>query len=409
MGRVSQGEIGVISNNNFYGKKSGKTIRDFTVGLNYDLDNVQDRIDFLNSKLEVSKVGDVEFAHDYFIELFDQTFDDSTGINTSSIKLILNSDDAQYSESNIANELSKLADYILAKDKKDTKEKIKIYNEEDFKKRLYSEKNKLEPLQEVNGDEFIVLKRFENYRLAPKMVIDKSDYELPLVYKGTYEDYLHHWNSHQYKNIYTDGKFEKVYLDKEDFKNISTSVCMSKEEWQKGKENILDKIELLKVAESNRQVFNNIKNESIAGKGLNGIPLRSVTTNIKDINDYMLLVKNSYHNYVSIKPDKCPSSIDIMNIVDYSNEKHVAELISYQGSKNDLNNDIAILLQDIDNAIEVAKERNLMDEDESDIVRFLRQGKTKEWISKKKNISRMTVHRKLKKTTATIVSILHGK
>ena len=49
-----------------------------------------------------------------------------SNINTSSVKLLLNSSDAQYSESNIANELSKLADYILAKDKEERKEKMEI-------------------------------------------------------------------------------------------------------------------------------------------------------------------------------------------------------------------------------------------------------------------------------------------
>ena len=80
------------------------------------------------------------------------------------MKLLLNSEDAQYSESNIANDLSRLADYILVKDKREPKEKVKLYSEEEFIKRLYTEKNKLEPLENVNGDDFIILKRVGNYR-----------------------------------------------------------------------------------------------------------------------------------------------------------------------------------------------------------------------------------------------------
>ena len=402
MGRVSQGEFGVIPNNNFYGKKCGKTIRDFTVDLDYKLDTVQDRIDFLNSRLEVSKVGDIEFAHDFFIELFDQTFDGN--INTSSVKLLLNSEDAQYSESNIANDLSRLADYILVKDKREPKEKVKLYSEEEFIKRLYTEKNKLEPLENVNGDDFIILKRVGNYRLAPKMTINSSDFKLPLIYRGTYEDYLEHWSSHQYKKVFLDGKYKKVYLDKKDFSNISTSVCMTEEQWTKGRKNMLEKIELLSQAEENRQALMNKKD----GCKISGAPVKRVVNNIGDINEYMKSVKTSYHNYVSITPDKCPSNVDMMSIVDYSNEKHVEALICLQGSKKDLKNDMAILMYDIDNAIKKVFDAGLLDKTDLDIIHLLRQGLSKERISKKKNFSRMTLHRRLKKIVVTVMGALQG-
>lgn len=454
----------MIPNNNFYGKKSGKTIRDFTVDLDYKLETVEDRIEFLNNRLEISRVGDVEFAHDFFVELFDQTFDvilDKDGIywveeeqrymncsefiswssknnvninkyldihtafdeieyedelqekgywnysnvNTSSVKLLLNSTDAQYSESNIANELTKLADYILAKDKKESKEKIKIYSEEDFKKRLHAEKNKLEPLERVNGDEFVILKKVENYRLAPKMTINKSDYKLPLIYRGTYEDYLEHWRTHQYKKVYLDGKYKKVYLDKSEITNIAPSVCMTEFQWNKGKKNMLDKIKLLSDAEENKSALRNEQD----GCRIRGNSVKKVVNNIGDINEYMKSVKTSYHNYVCIKPDKCPATVDILNMIDYSNEKHILGLIGFQGSKNDLQNDMAILLYDVDNAIKKASELGLIDTTDLGIILLLRKGVSKEDISKKKNLSRMTVHRRLKKITLSVIDILKGK
>ncbi len=317
----------MIPNNNFYGKKCGKSIKDFTTNLNYKLDSSQARIEFLNNHLSVADVDGVEFAHDFFAELFDQTFD-ATGVNTSSIKLILNSEDALYSESNIAKELSKLSDYILAKDEKEKKEVIKIYSEEDFIKRLYEEKNKLEPLEKVNGDDFIILKRVENYRLAPKMTVNNSDYKLPLIYRGTYEDYLEHWSTHQYKKVYVDGKYKKIYIDKNKLSNISPSVCMTEKQWNKGKQNMLDKIELLSQAEKNRSALINEKD----GCKISGASVKKVINNIGDINEYMKAVKTSYHSYVCINPEKCPVNVDIMSMIDYSNEKHIEALLSYQGS-----------------------------------------------------------------------------
>lgn len=458
----------MISNNNFYGKKCGKTIRDFTADLDYSLDNAQDRINFLNRRLEISKVGDLEFAHDYFVELFDQTFDvalDKDGvywveeegrymnyseftswinknnidinkyldiqtafdeieyeddvvdkglwnysnINTSSVKLILNSTDAQYSESNIASELTRLADYILAKDEKDKKEKIKIYSEEDFKKRLYTEKNKLEPLEKVNGEEFIILKKTENYRLAPKMSINSSDFKLPIIYRKSYDDYLNHWENHQYKNVYLEGKYKKVYLDKSKLSKVAVSECMSKEQWEKGKSNILEKIEILKTAEANRQFLNNLKTGSTGGNDLNGVPLRSITKNIRDINDYMIMAKNSYHNYVCIKPDKCPVNSNLMDLVDYTNVKHMIELLSYQGSKSDLDNNISIILYDVDKALKMASRANLIDKNDIEIIKFLRQGRSKIWVANKKNISRMTLYRKLEKIAVIVIDVIQGK
>ena len=394
----------MIPNNNFYGKKCGKSIKDFTTNLNYKLDSSQARIEFLNNHLSVADVDGVEFAHDFFAELFDQTFD-ATGVNTSSIKLILNSEDALYSESNIAKELSKLSDYILAKDEKEKREVIKIYSEEDFIKRLYEEKNKLEPLEKVNGDDFIILKRVENYRLAPKMTINNSDYKLPLVYRGTYEDYLAHWRTHQYKKVYVDGKYIKKYIDENDFSNITPSVCMTEKQWNKGKQNMLDKIELLSQAEKNRSALINEKD----GCKISGASVKKVINNIGDINEYMKAVKTSYHNYVCINPEKCPVNVDIMSMIDYSDEKHIEALLSYQGSTSDLGNDIAIILYDVNKALRMAYEKNLIDKNDLEIIKFLRRGKSKEWISKKKNISRMTLHRKMKKIVVTVKDVLNGK
>lgn len=394
----------MIPNNNFYGKKCGKSIKDFTTNLNYKLDSSQARIEFLNNHLSVENVDGVEFAHDFFAELFDQTFD-ATGVNTSSIKLILNSEDALYSESNIAKELSKLSDYILAKDEKEKREVIKIYSEEDFIKRLYEEKNKLEPLEKVNGDDFIILKRVENYRLAPKMTINNSDYKLPLIYRGTYEDYLEHWSTHQYKKVYVDGKYKKIYIDKNKLSNISPSVCMTEKQWNKGKQNMLDKIGLLSQAEKNRSALINEKD----GCKISGASVKKVINNIGDINEYMKAVKTSYHNYVCINPEKCPVNVDIMSMIDYSNEKHIEALLSYQGSTSDLGNDIAIILYDVNKALRMAYEKNLIDKNDLEIIKFLRRGKSKEWIAKKKNISRMTLHRKMKKIVVTVKDVLNGK
>lgn len=442
----------MIPNNNFYGKKNGKNIRDFATGFDYKIETVQERLEFLRHKLEIKNVNGVEHAHDFFVELFDQTFDtllekdgvywveemkthmtcdefkkwaEKSGVdvgeyldiqtafdyidycndnergvwvysntNTSSVKLILNSSDAQYSEGNIAKEISKMADYILVKDEK-KKEKVKLYSEDDFKKRLRNEKRKLAPLESVNGEEFCVLKRFRNYRLAPKMEILKEDFKMPKLYRGTYQDYLEHWKTHQYKKVLKDGKYVKVYLKQDELNKNATSECMTEEQWIKGKRNMIQKISFLEDAMKNKEYLNNIKNQMRQGDMSAGLRLMHVTNNIRNINEYMTLTKEYFHDYVCIKPDKCSTSSNIMDIVDYSDDKHVLALISLNTADDDLNNDMSILSYDINKAIRSAIEHGELGEREIEIIRLLRQGDTKKSISKKFSLSRVTIYKKL--------------
>ena len=168
---------------------------------------------------------------------------------------------------------------------------------------------------------------------------------------------------------------------------------------------MLDKIELLSQAEKNRSALINEKD----GCKISGASVKKVINNIGDINEYMKAVKTSYHNYVCINPEKCPVNVDIMSMIDYSDEKHIEALLSYQGSTSDLGNDIAIILYDVNKALRMAYEKNLIDKNDLEIIKFLRRGKSKEWISKKKNISRMTLHRKMKKIVVTVKDVLNGK
>ena len=61
----------VDNNNNFYGKINGKHIGDF-LRFNFDLNSCEERIEFINEILEMYKVDDVEFYHEYFDEVYNQ-------------------------------------------------------------------------------------------------------------------------------------------------------------------------------------------------------------------------------------------------------------------------------------------------------------------------------------------------
>ena len=449
----------MIPNNNFYGKKYGKTIRDFSLGLDYKINNPEDRVEFIKEKLEIKNINGMECAHDFFTYLFDQTFDtqlDKDGVywveqenkymqeedfrkwataneidiadyldiqtgfdnieyddcsqmrgswnysnqNTSSVKILLTSNDSQYTESNIAKEISKMADYILAKDKK-KKDNIKIYSEKDFIKRIALEKQKMEGLEKVNDGEFAILKRVKNYRLAPKMEIHKSDYKLPLIYRNTYEDYLRHWNDHQFVVKYVDGKYKRIYINSND-NTFAKSVCMSKDQWEKGKRDKLQKIKFLEEANANATYMKENMELLKKGEPRGTMTLSQLKKNMGSVKDYMTMVKTSYDNYVCITPEKCPNNSNLMDIIDYTNTKHIEVLMSLSLGEKSIDSDISILTYDINKAIERAYAKNDLTDQDLEVIGLLRRGVTKRDIAKKINVGERTVFRRLEKIISSI-------
>lgn len=232
----------MFCNNNFFGRIGNKSIGDFTRGLDYSIDNVEERISHIKDRLEIEQIQDEgpEFAHSYFDEVFEQTFDtqldkdaivwveeedkfmnyeeftswcktnnikmddyldrsvpfddvDGEGkwiysnVNTSNIKLILNSSDAQYSDSNVAKELSRIADYILAKDDKKDEQRIdyKFYTDEALFK---IECEQFNPCSNVNGKITMPFLQdvSKNYKKEKKQKLYSDDRKMPVISEYNY-------------------------------------------------------------------------------------------------------------------------------------------------------------------------------------------------------------------------------
>lgn len=125
---------------NFYGEIGGRNIYSFLAELDYDLKTSTERIEHLKKVL----VTDTGHPHPFFEGLFEQTYDDSTKLNTSFIKLILNTTDGLYSDTNVCEVLTKLTDYVLfAEDMraldKACKTEYKFYKDEVLFKRAQKE------------------------------------------------------------------------------------------------------------------------------------------------------------------------------------------------------------------------------------------------------------------------------
>ena len=216
----------MFNNNNFYGEIEGKRIENYIKDLDYSIDNVEDRIDFVKDKLGIHKINGIETTDKIWEDVFTQKGEiklNTKGVfyvedfekplnykefikwcdendyipeeylyendyehksswrevgDTSHIKLHLNASDALYSESNVARTLETLASYILAKDKDvlENEEKIKTYNSRELFLRAIKEEATMKELTpNSEGSEFAVFKIEKNYKKEIKDKVTAED------------------------------------------------------------------------------------------------------------------------------------------------------------------------------------------------------------------------------------------
>ena len=145
------------------------------------------------------------------------------------------------------------------------------------------------------------------------------------------------------------------------------------------------------------------------GDGSGKLRLTHIIHNMKDIDDYMKMVKKSLDTPVCITPNKCPVNSNISEIIDYSNEDHILALIKNQGSYEGLIDDMSIINYDIRCAIKKACVNGDIKDMDIQIFSLMKKGKTKEEIAKLLDVSRMTVHRRIRRIASAICNHLQGK
>ena len=132
------------NNNHFYVKIGWNSINDF-LKFDYNLKSCQERIDFVNEVLGMYEVDNVEFYDEYFDEVYDQ--DRKYG----KINIVIGKDKSQYTESNIANALEIIANYILAVDEKEKSINYKIYTSEELFNKACKEYKLINSVAKANG------------------------------------------------------------------------------------------------------------------------------------------------------------------------------------------------------------------------------------------------------------------
>ena len=153
-----------INNNNFYGAIDGSRIYDFSRALDYKLNANEDRL--------VEDILSTDKATEYFAEVFTQE-------TNNKVKLELKAkEDSLYSDSNIAKELSKMADYILFANKDEKDVEYKIYKDEQlFNKMIKEQSLETDSQEETDNIIHFLLSSNKNYKKAVEQVIIKEDIE----------------------------------------------------------------------------------------------------------------------------------------------------------------------------------------------------------------------------------------
>lgn len=381
---------------NFHGKIQGMDINDFSKGLNYEIETVEDRVNHIKNRLGEYSVGDVNFYHAYWEEIFEQSFDTKlkkegvyyvkelnkflktkdfenwcskndispsdyldlenlfdelkgggtwnySNQNTSKVKLVLNSNDSIYSETNIAKGLEKMADYILLKDKKETKVDYIFYTRDDLKK--------LESLDEATVRKFMLATEEDkmlfykdlsiNYKKEKKQVLTSKDRETKYL-----KEYV--WAIDGCKYIL--GVLRKCDLHIKEFGEVQDEFKDIYVKWNKNRHN------LIKVA--------------------TGLPVDAKI--VKDMVNGTIYFKNP------LRDEGCPD----WDLIDMTNPDHVRALL-YMKPTNNMQQDLACIIYDLDILIKRARLTRL----QQIVLHRLRDGKSQVQIAKELGVSRQMINK----------------
>lgn len=343
---------GVFKNNKFRGYYEDRDLFYYTSQMKDVLDynnthTVEDRILKVKELLNLDDIGSKD---EFWMEVWDAGICKS-GLNTS---------DGLWSETNVCNTLETLGTYLLAKAPKDETEKITIYDDYKLFKRMISEKEKINPVCDSDGDELMVYKKKDNYKLAPKPEIEEVDKDKYPELKA-YLELKNYFQKLTYNGKDVEKQIESKKFLKDTVKMINDTKC--KGDWK------LTESRMYSIAKNN-------------------LPL---------LTDDMLQVKNSYERNIVFK---CPLK-DSGNEIDWSyldmfDPKHVRALLQIRRDI-DICEDALIDLEGLINNIE-------LDEELDEILTLWRLDKTVVYIADRMKVTDTTINRKLDKIVNKIIA-----
>lgn len=136
------------------------------------------------------------------------------------------------------------------------------------------------------------------------------------------------------------------------------------------------------------------------------LTLSAVNSNIANVKDYMIMCKLSYQNRVCIDGGKNSVVMDILDHIDYNNDKHIESILYLSGNEISYENDMSIISYDINKAIQKAFKNKLIDNKDMYIIEGIRHNITQENIGKEIGIKQQNVNKRIKKIVDKLKKVL---
>lgn len=435
-----------IVNGRFTGEIDGKNIFSYSNKLDYNIENLEKRKDLISKILNLDEIGSRD---KFWIDVWD----------IANCKVSLNTTDALWTDTNVAQLLESMGTYLIAKDESDEKKE---------RKRFSRPKKEVSINSDYSSEEYEVVKNDKNYRLDPPDEVTNKDYRLRAIFSRDYNYYkevIYKKYISDLKNKIVKESIERYGFHDGIFEDFSCSELMEEEKWSNLKRLELEKIELLNDAKRNLDVLKQQNKDILNGtlylhKDENGedieeieiykyefinrinpcniqlaksgyanndikkiedkflyqkrvrsygVGLRHISNNISDVKDYMLSCKLAYMNRVCISPDKNGVNMNILEYVDYSNPKHIEAILYMQGNEISYESDMSIISYDITKAIKDLREINKIDYKDMYIIEGIRHRVTQEALAKELKISKQAVNKRITKISNRVVDLFRNE
>lgn len=366
----------MLPRKNFYGQLEGKSIYDFTRELDYSL-SLENRLNILNNRLY-----DNEGKQDPF---FDELFMQDDGENTSfksHINLLPTNKECVYSETNIAKELEKMADYLLfaydkENDNKDTVDYV-ILTEKELEQRTKLENSFVDRIEE-EGKMLFIQDASKNYKLEIKQKIYKQDLEEETQCGKILRNYQKAIDTLTFE-IRKSELMSKLSIKTNGFSKLET----------------LDTIDELYLAQYG------ISKENLNYEYINQLndKIKNYRKIAKDMRGDMLYSKDHLKGTIYFKQALGDSTEIAWDLLDWDNPEQVKELLKIQKGEN-FDNEIGCMMYDLGKIIKRAKLTKV----EKDILKLYRQGNmTLEEIGEIMQITKQAVTNTIDRVVKKLIS-----